>query len=196
MKQFSLILLLFIGFTKLEAQTPTLAKDISPLLIGERFPNTNLTSSLANVVSLNSIIKEKPTVVIFYRGGWCPYCQRHLADIRKVEDSIIALGYQIIAISPDAPSQLHAMSNEAKVNYSLYSDPGCELMKKIGIAFQMPESYSKRLLEYSDGKNSSILPVPSVFILNTDGEILFEYINPTYSTRISGSLLLGVIKSL
>lgn len=178
------------------AQLPKVPTDISPLLIGETFPNTNLISILGNEISLFSITKEKPTVIIFYRGGWCPYCQRHLADIRKVEDSIINLGYQIIAISPDDPSHLQAMSNETKVNYKLFGDPKCTLMTKIGIAFQTPQSSTKRLLEYSDGLNNNILPVPSVFILNTEGKILFEYINPSYSERISGRLLLNTLKGV
>jgi peroxiredoxin len=66
----------------------------------------------------------------------------------------------------------------------------------MGIAFQAPEKYSSMLLKYSGDKNSGILPVPSLFVIDTDGTILFEYISPNYKNRITESLLLSVLKDL
>jgi hypothetical protein len=41
-----------------------------------------------------------------------------------------------------------------------------------------------------------ILPVPGVFVVNDKGVINFEYINPDYSTRLSGELVMAVLKAL
>lgn len=58
----------------LTAQVPEEAEDISPLLIGENLPDAALVDANGIKVSLHKLIKEKPTVLVFYRGGWCPYC--------------------------------------------------------------------------------------------------------------------------
>ncbi|MDH3650524.1 MAG: hypothetical protein OEQ53_12640, partial [Saprospiraceae bacterium] len=65
-----------------------------------------------------------------------------------------------------------------------------------GLAFQAPERYADRLFRVSDEQNPGILPVPSLFIVDSDGTILFEYISPNYKQRIGADLLLDVLKNL
>lgn len=178
------------------AQLPEKAEDISPLLIGETFPNEQVATLDGKIVGFQELTKEKPTVVIFYRGGWCPYCNRHLAEIGQVEAQILELGYQILAVSPDDAAHLEATVDKNDINYQLISDSNGALAKAAGIAFQAPERYTKMLGEYSSGDNAGFLPVPAVFVLNTKGEILFEYINPNYKVRMSGDLLLAVLRTL
>ena len=133
---------------------------------------------------------------MFYRGGWCPFCNTHLADIHSIEKEIPGLGYQLIAISPDSPENLQQSIEKHTLGYNLYSDAGGTLIQKVGIAFQAPEKYAGMLKNSSGGFNEGFLPVPSVFVVNTDGEILFEYINPNYKVRISSELLMAVLKNL
>lgn len=191
------LLLFFFSVINLAlAQLPEKAEDISPLLIGETFPNEQIATLDGKTIGFQELIKEKPTVVIFYRGGWCPYCNRHLAEIGQVEGQILELGYQILAVSPDDAEHLKATVDKNDINYQLISDSNGALAKAAGIAFQAPERYTKMLGEYSSGDNTGFLPVPAVFVLNTKGEILFEYINPNYKVRMSGDLLLAVLKNL
>ncbi len=178
------------------AQLPDKAEDISPLLYGETLPDAKLTSPEGKSFSLNELMAQKPTILLFYRGGWCPYCNAHLVEIQKVDKDIIGLGYQILAISPDSPENLKQTSEKDKLNYSLYSDANGKLIKSIGIAFKAPEKYAGMLNKSSGGLNEGFLPVPSVFVVDKTGKILFEYINPDYKTRISSSLLFAVVKSL
>ncbi len=180
----------------LNAQLPAKAEDISPLLVGETLPNATLSPMDGGVVSFHDITQEKPTVLIFYRGGWCPYCNLHLSAIGKNESEILELGYQIVAISPDNIENLQATAEKDSLRYRLFSDPSGDFAKAAGIAFQAPEKYGQRLLDASGGKNTGFLPVPAVFVVDTKGEIQFEYINPNYKKRLSGALLLAVLKAL
>lgn len=190
-------ILLPIAFnTTLMAQLPSNAEDISPLLIGETIPDVLVTTLEGEETNFHDLIKEKPTVVIFYRGGWCPYCNRHLAEIGQIEADILAAGYQILAVSPDDAAHLRATIDKNEIKYQLISDSKGALAKAAGIAFQAPERYSKMLGEYSSGENAGYLPVPTVFVLNTKGEILFEYINPNYKLRMSGDLLKAVLQNV
>ena len=192
----TILILAFTIVTGLNAQLPEKAEDIAPLLIGETFPNTEVTGLDGEAVAFLEIVKDQPTVLVFYRGGWCPYCNRHLASLGQREAEILGLGYQVVAVSPDKVEKLREVANDDDINYHLYSDASGELSKAAGIAFQAPDRYGDRLLDWSGGKNTGFLPVPSVFVLDTSGEILFEYINPNYKKRLSGDMLVAVLNAL
>ncbi|KRD07588.1 antioxidant AhpC [Flavobacterium sp. Root901] len=175
---------------------PVSATDISPLLIGEKIPNAVLKTSENTDVNVLELLKKKKTVLVFYRGGWCPYCNMHLQALAEAEKEIIDLGYQIIAISPDSPENLKITKDKDKVKYTLLSDSKGELIKAVGIYYQAPENYKEIINVHSNGINTSLLPVPSVFVVNTQADILFEYISPDFKQRISKELLMSVLKTL
>ncbi len=139
---------------------------------------------------------QKPSVIVFYRGGWCPYCNLHLSELQTIEADVIKAGYQIIAISPDSPESLQASISKNKLSYLLLSDFHTEASRGFGLAFQAPERYAAMLSKASADQNKNVLPVPAVFVINPAGEILFEHINPDYKQRLKGSLLLAVLKEL
>ena len=194
-----LLIIIFVAITTLaNAQNtiPANANDISPLLIGEKIPNFTLKSNDNKDAQIGDLLKKKKTVLVFYRGGWCPYCNMHLQALAEAEKQILDLGYQIIAVSPDAPENLKITEEKDKVKYTLLSDSKGELIKAIGIAFEAPENYKSVINVHSNGANSSFLPVPSVFITDTNADILFEYISPDFKHRISSQLLISILKNL
>ncbi|PWI31074.1 antioxidant AhpC [Flavobacteriaceae bacterium LYZ1037] len=182
--------------TKAQSQIPNKAEDISPLLIGERIPNANLLDVEGHEIQLKDIIKVKPTVLVFYRGGWCPYCNTQLSSLAESENEIIELGYQIVAISPDHYENLKSTMEADKVTYNLYADPEAILIQDMGIGFKTPSMAKMYIANKTKMDATDILPVPTVMILNTFGDILFEYINPNYKVRLSSELLLASLKVL
>ena len=179
-----------------QSSLPKMATDIAPLLIGEKIPNTTLKSVENAAVKISDLLEKKKTVLVFYRGGWCPYCNMHLQALAEAEKQILDLGYQIIAISPDAPEHLKITEEKDKLKYTLLSDSEGEFSKAIGIAYEAPENYKSVINVHSKGVNKSFLPVPSVFVVNPKGEIAFEYIAPDFKHRISTELLVSVLKNL
>ena len=178
------------------AQVPLVPEDVSPLLIGEQIPNKQLKTLEDKPILVNDIVYGNKTVVMFYRGGWCGYCTEHLSALGQIEQEILDLGYKIVAISPDAPEGLLVASEDYELKYELYSDASGSLIKAMGIAYYAPEKYHKMLAEHSKKGNDGLLPVPSIFVLDEEGKIAFEYINPDYTKRISSELLLAVLKNL
>lgn len=196
MKRLLLITLLFTGCSNQQA-IPLVAEDISPILIGEKLPNANFQNAEGEYVQLKAVLEEKPTVLVFYRGGWCPYCNVQLSGLVEIEDDVLELGYQIVAISPDDYKNLQSTIENNSTKYKLLSDPNGKFIKEIGIAFKTSSS----LKEYITGKGqkgetSSVMPAPTVMIVDKKGVIKFEYINPNYKERISGEMLLSVLKTI
>jgi len=156
------------------------ANEANPLLIGSQVPKANLADQKGKDVQLTDILKGKSSVVIFYRGSWCPYCNTQLSELASIESDLKKLGYQIVAISPDAPESLNVTDAKHDLGYQLYSDSRYQAMEAFGIDFD-----SRR------GK----LPVPSVFLVTPDLEISFQYVNPNYKFRIPAKLLLAAAEA-
>ncbi|WP_462264566.1 peroxiredoxin family protein [Mucilaginibacter sp.] len=176
---------------------PAKSTDISPLLIGEAIPAVTIPAADGKAYNLNARIAEKPTILVFYRGGWCPFCNRELAGIQAIQADLVNMGYQIIAISTDSPENLGKSISKHQLTYTLLSDADLAVSRQFGIAFKAPAAYSATLAQGSGGKNSDqLLPVPSVFVLNQKGIIQFEYINPDFKQRISPDLLKSVAAAL
>lgn len=176
-------------------------EDICPLLVGASVPELELKTVEGGPFDLNKAIKEKPTIIIFYRGGWCPYCNMHLGQLQKIESQLIQSGYQIIAISPDRPEKLHNSIEKNKLNYLLLSDSKMTAARAFGISFRVDDKTIVKYkgygidLEEASGEPHLLLPVPSVFVVGQDGVIKFSYVNPNYKVRIDPDLLLAAAKS-
>lgn len=190
--------LLCVAFTTtVDAQVPQKAEDISPLLVGELIPSAKLVDIDGEQVVLNEVTKTKPSVLVFYRGGWCPFCNAQLSGLAKIEDEIVNLGFQILAISPDDYRNLQSTEEQNSNKYTLLSDPNGEFIQQIGIAFETPTMIKGYVATKGQkGKVSDVIPAPAVLIVDEEGKILFEYINPNFKERLSENMLLAVLKEL
>jgi peroxiredoxin len=179
------------------SEIPQRPTDISPLLIGEVIPSVSLLDVAGKTVNLLEKVAQKPTILIFYRGGWCPFCNKQLSGLQRIEGDLRKMGYQLVAISTDSPANLARTVDKQQLGYTLLSDSDLATSKQFGLAYVAPKNYEKTLQEGSGGKNvDKLLPVPSVFILDTKGTIQFEYINPDIRQRISPDLLQSVAATL
>ena len=120
--------------------------------------------------------------------------------MQEIEQDLINLGYQLFAISPDVADQLQATVHKNELKYRLLSDRGMKATQAFGIAFRNEEmvrtyreSYRLDLEEYA-GDDHHMLPVPAVFVLDTEGRIAFHYVNPDYRVRLPGTVLLEAAK--
>lgn len=172
------------------------ADDVRPILNGQNIPNTTIYTPQGKALKLHDVIKEKPSVIIFYRGGWCPYCNAQLADLKNIEDKVTALGYQLIAMSPDSPKRLSAQETSQDYKAKIFSDRDFETTQAFGIGFflddKVADKYRNKLgVEFVDinGTSRVALPVPAVYIVDTSGKVHFQYINPNFTVRLDSELL-------
>jgi peroxiredoxin len=185
--------------TKLEV--PNSADEICPILTGEAVPKITYSTVDGKTFDLNAAIEEIPTILVYYRGGWCPFCNKQLEQIQNIDTALTDLGYQILAVSPDRPEKLRDSIQEKKLTYVLLSDSEMSGAKKLGIAFKVDEKKVEKYKEYdmdleeASGKSHHLLPVPSVFVIGKNGIINFEYVNPNHRVRLDPDLLLAAAKA-
>ena len=177
------------------------ANDIHPILVGMKIPDVLLTAVDGQPVRLSSLLEKGPIVLVFYRGGWCPYCNLQLEQLHTVEDDVLELGYQIVAISADRPENAEQSVEKHNLHYTLLSDSAKTAAKVFGLAYKVDEKTleaSKTFgitLEAASGLNDHVLPVPAVFVVQKDGSIIFEYVNPNFKVRLNARVLLAILKA-
>ena len=86
--------------------------------------------------------------------------------------------------------------------YNILSDAKAESIKAFGLAWETPEKMREQYkgygidLEKASGETHHILPVPAVYLMGTDGKVLFSYVNPDYKKRLEPQILLAAAKAL
>lgn len=188
--------ILLLGMTLAQAQTNTTA-----LKVGDAVPDVKLRTEDDKEVSLRKLVSEKTTVLMFYRGGWCPFCNRHLQSLAGIEDDLNKAGVQLLAISMDQPSKLKATPDREKLHYRLLSDSDAAAAKAFGIAFKVDDATVEKYkgyginLDAASGNDHHILPHPAVFVANTNGMIRFAHVNPDYKMRLEPKKILEAARA-
>lgn len=176
--------------------------DICPIKNSEEVPSSAIYDVKGGKVDLKKYISDRPAVVVFYRGGWCPYCTRHLSALQESKSEINELGFELIAITPDNFNKLDSSIVRGDVDFTLFSDKDADAINKFGIGWEInDELYAKYKNDYKmdvewwSGESHHILPVPAVFIIK-NGKIQFQHVDPNYSKRLSASILLAYLNSI
>jgi peroxiredoxin len=177
------------------------AAEAKPLAVGATAPGVNLLNADGSSFDLGAAFSEKPTILIFYRGGWCPYCTRELGELAEFEAQFTALGYQIIAISADAPAGLAPTADQPHLAYRLLSDRGMVAADAYHVAFRVSDAVVEKYKAYKielapiPGEPAARwLPVPTAYVIGRDHIIRFAYSNPDIKVRVPAAELLAAAK--
>jgi peroxiredoxin len=179
------------------------AADPEPLAKGDPIPEVSVSDADGDEIPLQEIITRKPTALIFYRGGWCPFCSRHLMALAEAKDDLASAGFQIVAISADQPAKIKSTPNREKLDYTLLSDSTMAAAKAFGIAFKVPDDLVERYktrhgidLEAASGETHHLLPHPSVFLTDQKGIIRFSHVDPDYKNRLEPEAILAAAREI
>jgi peroxiredoxin len=177
------------------------ADQVQPLLAGMKAPGFNVRDVEGNAFEFKAGQQDKPIVLTFFRGGWCPYCNLHLSEMRLAEKQLAEMGFNIWFISIDKPELLLESLADPDIGYTIYSDSSLDATRAFGLAFHVSDEMNERLmsfnidLEKASGETHHVLPAPATYIIGSDGIINFAYINPNYKVRPHPDVLLAAAKA-
>jgi len=184
-----------------DAGVPTDPANIKPLKVGAQAPAFEVRRVDGSTFVFQPAKLDKPALLVFFRGGWCPYCNTHLSSLRKIESQLTGLGYDLLFFSADQPSYLYSSLKDPTIKFTILSDAKMNAARAFGIAFRVDdatvEQYKKFNvdLEKASGETHHQLPVPAVFVIDTKGVIRFVHANPDYRVRISNDDLLAAARA-
>lgn len=184
------------------ANVASSAKKTHPLTQGQTAPSAIMLNLQGLPVSMQRIYETKPTVLVFYRGGWCPYCNTQLSELAKIERYLNRMGFQVVAVSPDRPEAMRESMQKNNVNYTLLSDSDIQLASAFGLAFEVDKKTRQKYQEYgidlqrASGNDHHSLPVPAVYLIDTQGKIHFAFSDPDYKVRLDSQELLNAAEKM
>jgi len=177
------------------------AEQARPLMSGMKAPAFKVQDVHGADFSYDPSAMQKPLVLSFYRGGWCPFCNLHLSEMRHAQSELLDLGFDVWFVSIDKPGVLAESLKEPDLGYTLFSDSKLEATRAFGLAFKIPDELHKRYLtmdidvEAVSGEKHHVLPVPSTYIIGNDGVISFQYTNTNYRVRLHPDVLLAAARA-
>ncbi|HEX8915656.1 MAG TPA: peroxiredoxin family protein [Humisphaera sp.] len=138
--------------------------------IGYPAPDFELADADGNPYRLRDHLAPGGTVVVFFRGHWCPYCRRYLCKLQSNLPRFQQLGAALIAISPEP------------------SGTSAALVRELGLGFPVLSDADGRVINRYGTRNgflggSSVLPHPSVFVLDRLGVLRFRSIDRNFKKR-------------
>ena len=184
------------------------AEDVTPVKVGQSAPRFDVKTVDGEIFSFGPDNLERPVMLVTFRGGWCPFCNMHLSELRTVIPEIKAMGVDVLFLSGDRPEMLYAsLKQETQeyiddLDYTILSDADANAAIALGVAFKISsQTIERRNMKGDDIEDSSMtlhgtLPVPAIFGIGTDGVISYSYVNPDYKVRLPADDVLQAAKDL
>ncbi|MGG1617940.1 peroxiredoxin-like family protein [Paenibacillus sp. NRS-1782] len=172
------------------------------LSIGTKAPEFSLPDLTGQTITLSEATTKGPVVLIFYRGGWCPFCNLELQAYQRIIDGITSAHAQLIAISPQTPKYSTIVQQKNELSFPVLSDLHNQIAEKYNLKFKLPE-YAHGIyrtldipLDSFNGDNVWELPVPATYVIDKEGIIRAGYADADYKKRMEPSEVLHVLHSL
>jgi peroxiredoxin len=174
------------------------------LFINSRAPDFKSKDQNGNEIALKDLRKKAPVVLVFYRGYWCPYCNKELERLQDSLQIISEKGAQLVAVTPEKQDGIAKTVEKTKASFPIITDEEMKIMKAYDVAYQVDEKTIARYkmasidLAANNGQkpDAVYLPIPAVYIINKQGEITYRYFESDYRKRPYVKEILDNLKGL
>jgi peroxiredoxin/glyoxylase-like metal-dependent hydrolase (beta-lactamase superfamily II) len=170
--------------------------------VGEPAPTGSAQDADGNEVTLESLRATGPILLIFYRGGWCPYCNYQVRMITEANDRFGARGVTPVFVSVDRVEEANRTRATYEIPFPVLSDPDLALHRAFGVVHHADGAEVARLRELGHdieayaGRDHHAFAVPSVFVIDADGRARWQHVDPDYRVRPTVEQLLVVLDEL
>jgi peroxiredoxin len=185
------------------AEQHDLAAADSPVMTaapGDRMPDGNLLDVAGNPTTLAAALGSRPGVIVFYRGGWCPYCNIALRAYQsQLVPALAEQGIPLIAISPQTPDGSLSTQQTKELTFTVLSDPGNQIAGRLGILTAPSDGARAAQMKLGldltqvNADGTATLPMPTVIIVDSSGVIRWIDVNADYTKRTEPGQVLDAI---
>lgn len=142
-----------------------------------------------NAFDLYEALDKGPVVLMFYRGYWCPHCNKQLSQMEDSLSFINERGGIVVAVTPEKPESIAKTVDKTGASFKIIYDKNLSIMNTYHVAFNLEEALLKKYkkwgidLDEANGDNGPSLPVPATYIIGQDKKILYSFFDPDYKKR-------------
>ena len=194
---------------KIKASMRKAQEDLRKLRLAERALGAGdiavdftLPNAKGDPVSSESLRKDGPLVLNFYRGSWCPYCNLELKALQDVHAEIQALGASLVAISPQLPDESLSDSEKSRLEFEVLSDINSVVSDQYGLTFSVAEelrpiykNWGADVATVNDDPDWK-LPLPATYVIGQDGRIVHAFTDEDYTARMEPDEVLESLQKL
>ena len=168
---------------------------------GDQAPDFTLPSANGQDITLSHLLKDGPVVVVWYRGGWCPYCNIQLRHMQGILPQLKQSGAQLVAISPETPDNSLSTEDKNKLEFVVLSDADNHVARDFGIVYSLDDDTHSILedrlkLSEFNGSDSKELPLTVAYVIKPDGTIAWDFVDPDYRARAEPHEILEAVQAL
>ena len=170
--------------------------------VGDVLPDLDLPDAAGRRFRSEEILARGPLVLVFVRGGWCPYCDVALRALDGAAADIVAAGATLVVVAPERPEVLARTAAEKAPHVTLLSDGDEAYAALCGLRFEMPPDlvafYRERGADLP-GRHGGAgweLPVPAAYVVAGDGTIVLAHVDPDWTRRAEPQDLVAAVRSL
>ncbi len=185
------------------AQIAALGLEKNSLQVGQTLPAFELVDSTGAKVSSAGLLAKGPLVITFYRGGWCPYCNKALAALTAMLPEFQQHGATLVAITPETSDLAVKTGEKSSVAFPILTDVDNAYAKKLGIVFALPPKldglYTNRFkvdLRAKHQSQAAELPVPLTLVVARDGRVVWRFMDLDYTKRAEPAEIVAALKAL
>lgn len=190
--------------TNTQASSSASARPESPgLPLGSAVPDATLLDESGTPVSLASLHADQSVIITFYRGGWCPFCTKALAQWHDRMPDVRAAGAIFVAITPERPDL--AATTRAKIpgaDYRVLSDHTMAAARAFNVAFRMDDATQAKYRTFGIdlARHNAVgqwdLPAPATFVLDRQGRVRYAFASWDYRQRADPDEVLAATRQL
>jgi len=141
---------------------------------------------------LSTLYKDQTVALFFYRGNWCPVCNKHLADFTERARDLTAKGIKLVAVTPEDADGIDKMKEKTGANFTIISDLDGSIQKAFDVDYIVTSNYAKKIednlgtsIADNNASGEAVLPVPATYVINRAGEIIYSHFDVNYKNRAS-----------
>jgi peroxiredoxin len=174
--------------------------------VGERAPDFTLPDAAGGTVTLSELLRTGPTIVTFYRGGWCPYCSLELRAYQSLQPELAAAGVHVVAISPQRADAALATVEQAALSFPVLTDLGNIVASEFRIvhpvaadvrAIYARSGHDLATLESDRSDDGEVtLPLPATFLVDLDRVVRFAFVAADYTERAEPTEVLAAARAI
>jgi len=169
--------------------------------VGDEAPSFVLPDAVGRTVVLSELLEQGPVVMVWYRGGWCPYCNITLKAYQERLDAIESAGATLVAISPEMPDKSLDTQEENALGFAVLSDINNAVAKRYGVVFELHDGVREKYDEFFGltefyGNSSGDLPLAATYVINTDGTITYAFLDADYTKRADPDEVMAALRDL
>lgn len=168
------------------------------LKVGEKVQHFTAKDLHDTIFDSNKALEKGPLVVVFYRGQWCPFCNKHLKKLEKELQKVIKKGASLIAISPEKSEFLKRTAEKTSASFRLLHDENYDISTLFDVTTKpgkmerfMVNTMLGAKLKKANTDDSERLPIPATFIIDQEARVVWRHFDPNYKKRSEVSEILA-----